>query len=141
LRLARQLGAEEIVNLKTEGIPAGSRNRFDVVIDGAGTPESMNTVMQLARPGGIIENFAWHHHAHTFDLDDWTVKGWRILNIQPQMNPHFGDLVPRSIALMANGTLSHEMLVTPVGKIEKADEIFMAAADRTDGYLKGVITF
>jgi threonine dehydrogenase-like Zn-dependent dehydrogenase len=97
--------------------------------------------MEIVRPGGIIENFAWHHHTQTFDLDDWTVKGWRILNIQPQMNPHFGDLFPRSISLMANGTLSNDKLVTHVEKIEKASRIFAAATEKTGGYMKGAITF
>ena len=63
------------------------------------------------------------------------------LNIQPQMNPHFGDLFPRSIILMENGTLSNERLVTHVEKIEKAPEILAAAAGRTGGSIKGVITF
>ena len=42
---------------------------------------------------------------------------------------------------MANGTLSNERLVTHVANIEKATELFAAAADRTGGYLKGVVTF
>ena len=141
LELARELGADETVNLKAVGVPDGMRAHFDIGIDLAGTPESMQTVMETVRPGGIIENFAWHHHTQTFDLDDWTVKGWRILNIQPQMNPHFGDLFPRSVTLMANGTLSNERLVTHVENIEKATELFAAAADRTGGYLKCVVTF
>ncbi len=141
LNLAQQLGADETVLLKAGGGPNGTRSSFDIAIDVAGTPESMRTVMEIVRPGGIIENFAWHHHTQTFDLDEWTVKGWRILNIQPQMNPHFGDLFPRSISLMANGTLSNDKLVTHVEKIEKAPEIFAAAAGRSGGYMKGVITF
>ena len=141
LELAQQLGADETVLLKAAGAPERTRGFFDIAIDLAGTPESMRTVMEIVRPGGIIENFAWHHHTQTFDLDAWTVKGWRILNIQPQMNPHFGDLFPRSISLMANGTLSNDKLVTHVEKIEMASRIFAAAAEKTDGYMKGAITF
>ncbi len=141
LELAQQLGADETVLLKAAGSPDKTRSGFDIAIDLAGTPESIRTVMEIVRPGGIIENFAWHHHTQTFDLDDWTVKGWRIMNIQPQMNPHFGDLFSRSISLMSNGTLSNEKLVTHVEKVEKAPEIFAAAASRTGGYMKGVITF
>jgi L-iditol 2-dehydrogenase len=141
LGLARQLGADETVLLDAAGIPDAMRGYFDIAVDMAGSPESMRTVMEIVRPGGIIENFAWHHHAQTFDLDDWTVKGWRILNIQPQMNPHFGDLFPRSISLMANGTLSNQKLVTHVEKVENAPAIFAAAAGKKGGYMKGVITF
>ena len=141
LELARQLGADETVNLKTTEVPFTPRERFDVAIDVAGTPESIRTVTEIVRPGGIIENFAWHHHAYTFDMDDWTVKGWRILNIQPQMNPHFGDLFPRSVTLMANGTLSNDKLVTHTAKFEKAHELLDIAAHKAGGYIKGVVTF
>jgi threonine dehydrogenase-like Zn-dependent dehydrogenase len=141
LDLARRFGAGETVNLTGQKLGEGLKKSFDVVIETAGTSDSMNVATAIVRPGGILENFAWHHHAHTFDLDDWHVNGWRILNIQPGMNPHFGDLYPRTVALMANGALSNERLVTHVDKIEKAFDIFTAAADRTGGYLKGVLTF
>jgi threonine dehydrogenase-like Zn-dependent dehydrogenase len=42
---------------------------------------------------------------------------------------------------MENGTFSNEPLVTHVEKIEKAHQIFSAAADKTGGYVKGVVTF
>jgi threonine dehydrogenase-like Zn-dependent dehydrogenase len=141
LELASHFGATETVDARSGTIAEGMKKRFDVVIETAATGDSMNLALSLVKPGGIIENFAWHHHTHTFDLDDWHTNGWRILNIQPGMNPHFGDLYPRTITLMEKGTFSNEPLVTHVQKVEKAQEIFSAAADRTGGYLKGVITF
>ncbi len=144
LGLARELGADEAVNLKTVGSPGAPselRARFDVVIETAGTTESLKAALGLARPGAIIECFAWHHHEHTFDLEDWHVNGWRILNIQPGMNPHFGDLFPRSVALMAAGAISNARLVTHTGPVGRAPEIFRVGADKADGYIKGVITF
>jgi threonine dehydrogenase-like Zn-dependent dehydrogenase len=141
LALARELGADETVSLRDGGVPQDRLGSFDVVIETAAVAESLTTAMAVARPGGIIENFAWHHHEHTFDLEDWHVNGWRILNIQPGMNPHFGDLYPRTVALMANGTISQAKLVTHVGPVEKAAEVFSAAADRSGCYMKGVITF
>jgi threonine dehydrogenase-like Zn-dependent dehydrogenase len=67
-------------------------------------------------------------------------RGGRIL-IQPQMNPHFGDLFPRSVTVMANGTLSNDKLVTHTEKFEKAHELLAVAAHKSDGYIKGVVTF
>jgi threonine dehydrogenase-like Zn-dependent dehydrogenase len=141
LALASQLGADDAVNLGTGEVPGNLARSFDVVIETAATSRSLNAAFALARPGGVIENFAWHHHEHAFDLEDWHVQGWRIVNSQPEMNPHFGDLYPRTISLMANGTISNRKLVTHVGPLERAAEIYAAAADRTGGYLKGVITF
>jgi L-iditol 2-dehydrogenase len=140
LALAKELGATETQSL-SEGVPTEWLKSFDVVIETAGAAEALQATFALARPGAIVQNFAWHHHEHTFDLEDWHVNGWRINNIQPGMNPHFGDLYPRTIALMANGTLSNARLVTHVGTVDKAADIFRSGADKTDGYIKGVITF
>ena len=141
LDLARQFGATDAINLKTAKIPDGMQGRFDVVIETAGNADSMQLALSLLRAGGILEKFAWHHHTFTFDLDDWHRNGWRILNIQPGMNPHFGDLYPRTVALMANGTFSNERLVTHKERVERAMDIYSAAADRSGGYVKGVVTF
>lgn len=56
------------------------------------------------------------------------------------MNPHFGDLYSRTVALMANGTFSNERLVTHVEKFERAFDIFTLAADKSGGYLKGAVS-
>jgi threonine dehydrogenase-like Zn-dependent dehydrogenase len=141
LELSSRFGAHETVDGSAGKVPQSMSRQFDLVVETAGTGASMDLALSLVKPGGIVENFAWHHHTHTFDLDDWHTKGWRILNIQPGMNPHFGDLYPRTITLMENGTFSNELLVTHVQSIEKAGQIFSAAADRTGGYLKGVVTF
>jgi L-iditol 2-dehydrogenase len=141
LELARQFGASQTVNTKDGRLPKELERHFDVVIETAGNAESMKLAMSILRAGGIVENFAWHHHELTFDLDRWHTNGWRILNIQPGMNPHFADLYPRTIALMANGTFSNERLVTHTEKVERAKDIYTIAAERAGGYLKGVVTF
>ena len=107
----------------------------------AGSPASLELAFSLAKPGAIIENFAWHHHRQDFDQDDWHTRGWRILNIQPQMNPSFGALFPRTIALMAAGAISNERLVTHVSSFTHAEEAYAAGLDRKGGYMKGVIEF
>jgi threonine dehydrogenase-like Zn-dependent dehydrogenase len=141
LELASRFGADEVINT-TQGIPDSFLQYFDIVIETAGVPETMNMATRVARPGAVIENFAWHHHTHTFDLEDWHVNGWRILNIQPQMNPHFSDLYPRTISLFANGTFSNEQLVTHVASVDHAKEVYEAAADKKkSGYIKGAINF
>jgi L-iditol 2-dehydrogenase len=140
LALSKELGATETRSL-SGGTPKGLEKSFDVVIETAGAAAALKTAFELTRPGGIIQNFAWHHHEHTFDLEDWHVNGWRINNIQPGMNPHFADLYPGTIALMATGAISNARLVTHVGPVGKAAEVFRVGADKTDGYIKGVITF
>jgi threonine dehydrogenase-like Zn-dependent dehydrogenase len=140
LALAAEFGAEDLFDVR-EDLPVGIAGSYDVVIETAATQESMDLSLLLARSGGVIETFAWHHHSHRFDLEEWHLRGLRFLNIQPGMNPHFGDLYPRTIALMANGTFSNEKLVTHVSPVAEATHALDAALDKTGGYIKGVITF
>jgi 2-desacetyl-2-hydroxyethyl bacteriochlorophyllide A dehydrogenase len=141
LALAKDMGASETVLVGKENPDAKYLKHFDVIIETAGNADSMRLALALAKPAAIIENFAWHHHKHEFDLDDWHINAWRILNIQPGVNPHFGDLFPRTITLMKKGVFSNEKLVTHTGRLEDAMDIFTTALDRKDGYMKGVILF
>ena len=140
LDLAAGFGADDTF-IAGDDLPEGVAGAYDVVIETAAAPGSLDLAFRLAKTGAIIQPFAWHHHEHGFNLEDWHVRGLRILNIQPQMNPHFGDLYRRTVALMANGTLSNTQLVTHTARFEKAQEAFDAALDRTGGYIKGAILF
>ncbi len=124
-----------------DGVDDIDKASYDVVIETAGSASALRLAFELAKPFAIIENFAWHHHVAEFNLDDWHTRGWRILNIQPQMNPGFAALFPASAALMANGAVSNKGLVTHVAPFEKAEEVYTAGLDRTGGYIKGVIDF
>lgn len=140
LDLAAEFGADEVYNAREE-LPPELSGGFDVIFETAATPRSMELSLNLAKTGAAIETFAWHHHSHQFNLEDWHVRGLRFLNIQPGVNPHFGDLYPRTIALTAKGVFSNEKLITHVAPVEKAHEAFDPALDKTEGYIKGVITF
>ena len=139
--IAARLGRGDWELVDARGGAAGGGRSFDVVIEGTGSPAALDLAFALVKPYGIVENFAWHHHKHEFDLDDWHTKGWRVLNIQPQMNPAFDSLFPRTIALMAAGAISNERLVTHVVPFERAEEAYAAGLDKTGGYIKGVVDF
>jgi threonine dehydrogenase-like Zn-dependent dehydrogenase len=140
LALALRFGADEGTDPGT-GLPEHFRRHFDVVVETAGNSQSLDTALTLARPGANIEIFAWHHHQHNFDLENWHVNGWSIINADPVMNPRFNALYPRCVDLMVNNTYTNEGLVTHVEKMEEAEQVFEAALDKRGGYIKGVITF
>ena len=139
LKLAEEFGALEVV--QPESIRESLLGGCDVVFEAAGTPEALELAMSLARTGGSIVVFAWHRHIHAFDLERWHVNSWRFLNLGPEMNPHFGDLYPGTISLMANGTFSNRKLVTHTASFGSAKDLFETAASGSDGYIKGVVTF
>jgi threonine dehydrogenase-like Zn-dependent dehydrogenase len=123
------------------GEPVLGARSYDVVIETAGNRGALELAFALAKPFAVIENFAWHHHRYDFDLDAWHTNGWRILNIQPQMNPDFDALFPAGIALMESGAVTNDGLVTHEAPLERAEDVYAASLDRTGGYIKGVITF
>lgn len=145
LALAKRMAASpvgwEFKTPQAEGPSAVDRGAFDVVIETAGAASALHFALALAKPYAIIENFAWHHHRHEFDLDEWHVKGWRILNIQPQMNPGFDRLFAASATLVEIGAVTNKGLVTHIAPFERAEEVYRAGLDRTGGYIKGVIDF
>lgn len=145
LALARGYAAGEggwkFVSPSADSPDPGDRGAYDVVIETAGSSPSLQLALALAKPYAIIENFAWHHHRQEFDLDEWHVKGWRILNIQPQMNPGFDRLFAAAARLVESGAVTNRGLVTHVAPFERAVEVYAAGLDRTGGYMKGVIDF
>lgn len=140
LELAAEFGADDVFHAAEE-VTDELAGAYDLVIETAANPKSLELAFRLARPGAIIQPFAWHHHDYGFDLEDWHLRGLRIMNIQPQMNPHFGDLYARTVALMANGTLSNRKLITHTAPVEGARDAFEEALERKSGYMKGVILF
>ncbi len=141
LALAKGMGASEVYKVEA-GKPLGKHAKaFDVINETGGTPDSLRMALALAKPAATIQNFAWNHHELQFDLDEWHVNAWRILNIHPGSNPHFGDLFPRTIKLMAKGLFSNEKLVTHTASFDKPKDLFDIALDRKDGYMKGVLLF
>ncbi|UCF99682.1 MAG: zinc-binding dehydrogenase [Spirochaetaceae bacterium] len=139
LKLAEEFGAHTII--RPESLNRSLHSTCDVVIESAGAPEVLEPALSLVRVGGSVVIFAWHHHDYTFDLERWHVNSWRLLNLGPEMNPHFGDLYPRAISLMANGTFRNQKLVTHSASFSSVKELFETATSRMDGYIKGVVTF
>jgi L-iditol 2-dehydrogenase len=139
--VAPDVGGWELLDPLSGGSAADGARAFDVVIETAGSPAALELAFSLVKPFGIVENFAWHHHRQEFDLDDWHTKGWRILNIQPQMNPEFDAMFPRTIALIAAGAISNRALVTHVAPLARAEELYATGLDKKGGYVKGVVDF
>jgi threonine dehydrogenase-like Zn-dependent dehydrogenase len=139
LRLAEGFGADECRT--PDSLPPELKGSFDLVFETAGTTEALILAQSLLKSGGTAVIFAWHDHLQTFDLDRWHVNSWRFLNLGPEMNPHFGDLYPAAISLMANSTFSNRKLINHTAALESAQELFETAAEGRNGYIKGAVVF
>ena len=81
-------------------------------------------------------------------------RGGRAIALRPMEIPEPGydevvvvetagahDSLSTAMTLARPGAISNEKLVTHVGPVEKAEEVYRAGAKKTGGYLNGVITF
>ncbi len=85
LEIAEQLGADQVCNIHQGGVPEALEELsqgqgFDLVIECAGAPGSLETAAELVRPGGTIYSFGVHAWPETLDLWPWHHKAFRLLN-------------------------------------------------------------
>jgi threonine dehydrogenase-like Zn-dependent dehydrogenase len=117
---------------------------FEMVIETAGTQDSLDMACSLVAPGGELVLFAWHKAEsgrRHIDASTWHQRGIRISNNAPVANPNFAALHQSTIDLMARGLYDLRPLMTHVSPFEDAQELFDLAADGADGYVKGAMTW
>ena len=113
----------------------------DIVIECSGTQDGLQLAMDLVRKGGTISNFAWHRENRTIDASIWHKKGLRIINTSPSCDLHFSDHVIPTQRLMARRIFDQTDLITHVMDYQKIQELLTIAESKSDGYIKGVVTF
>ena len=135
------IGGWDYVSQGSDALAERGR-RYDVVLETAGTSASLELAFALAKPFATIENFAGTTTARSSTWTSGIRRAGASSNIrQPQMNPAFDSLFPRTVALMASGAVTNRGLLTHVEPLERAVSAYDAGLDRTGGYIKGAVTF
>lgn len=131
-------GKKQIEKIKTEG-------GANIVIEFAAVQQSLDLASELtANEQGKLVIGSWHRESRIFDGTRWHTTGLEVLNLAPKSNSHFRDLTPRTAALIKKGVYDTKRLVTHIanfGDMEAMNDIFIKSGTKTDGYIKGVITF
>jgi alcohol dehydrogenase len=140
LKRAREFGADIIVNDAGEDPVAviselTGRLGADVAIEAAGTAETFELAVQLARPGGRIANVGVHGKPAVLHLEEqWT----RDITITTGLVD--ASSTPLLMRLVANGQLDATRFITHrfgMNDFERAYDVF---ADAASGALKVVLT-
>jgi threonine dehydrogenase-like Zn-dependent dehydrogenase len=147
LELAHRFGATEVIDASTsEGreriATLEKQSPFDLVVEAAGAPTTVEAASRLVRTGGKLGVFAWHHEPRSVDLGLWHMRGLRVMNCAPGIGTDRNERSwERAIRLLDRGTFDMGSLIThrhPVSDVQSAMEL---AAERPEGYIKGVLTF
>jgi threonine dehydrogenase-like Zn-dependent dehydrogenase len=146
LALASEFGATETVHVGTaegeERMEQLKAEPFDLVIDAAGAPEVLQATAAYVRPGGRVGMFAWHHGPVALDMDTLHIKGVTMLNSSPWMGrDHNVNMMARGVRLLERGILDMRKLVTHRHRLADVQAAMQLAAERPEGYIKGVLTF
>ncbi len=146
LKLAKQYGADACyISTSEEGRLAQEeiiRNGgVDIVIECSGSQPGFTMATALVAPGGTISNFAWHRADRIVNASPWHLNGIRIINTAPACDNHFTDHVRQTERLMARGVFDQKDLITHVMDYHDIQKMMTIAETRSDGYIKGVITF
>jgi NADPH:quinone reductase len=116
---------------------AGLEERFERVIECAGTQEALDTASRLAATRGRLVIAGYHQDGlRSVDLRSWN---WRALEV---VNAHERDpaadvrAMREAAQLAAEGRLDLEALVTHRFPLERLGDAFEAARTRPDGFVK-----
>lgn len=117
----------------------------DIVIDFAASDSGFELSKQLVRyNAGKLTLGSWHRHEMRFDGTDWHMSGVHVLNLSPMSNRHYTDMIPRTGALVERGVYTPGDLVSHTvhfRDVEAVNALFRKSIDKSDNYMKGVITF
>jgi threonine dehydrogenase-like Zn-dependent dehydrogenase len=72
------------------------------------------------------------------------MSGLNVLNLSPMSNRHYTDMLPRTAALVNRGVYTPGELVSHMVRytdVKAVNALLLKSIDKSDGYMKGVITF
>jgi L-iditol 2-dehydrogenase len=153
LAYSRQLGADLAVDVGPEeagpgdfrsAVLAATGGRgADVVVEAVGSRETFPLSLQLAAPGATLVWFGLPEGAgdYPFSFEDFFRLGLTAYsNFGAQGEPGLGSF-RYAVRLIADGAIDVTPLLSHTLPIEKIDEAFRIAHDRTDNALKVSIKF
>ena len=133
-RHRHQLEAAERIGARTK-----AEGLYDVVVEAAGTPQSLARSIELAAPGGTVA--ALGVHFGPVEIDWWPLfhRETRLVPSLGYCRHESGREIEDAAAMLAEDPEIVRAIVTHRYPIEDASEAFRVAADRASGAIRVVI--
>ena len=146
LSIARSYGASEVYNLSSpeaeKVIDEIKRNGgADLICECTGVEAALNLSYSLMKTSGKLNQFAWHRRVCSYDATQQHLGGWKVYNTSPFIDSHIEDRIAQTAKLMSIGKFCQKRLITHVVQYKEAQDLMKIAANKNDGYIKGVINF
>jgi L-iditol 2-dehydrogenase len=140
LAVGARLGADHVINVKTEHLAARIRELThgkgaDSVLECAGGPTSMQEALENVKRGGRIGVVAWYGGPVTLDMNLAVRSNVRIYAARGEGGMNSG----RSLALMSQGKLVADPIITHHFKLDEVRDAFHTYVNRIGNALKVVM--
>jgi threonine dehydrogenase-like Zn-dependent dehydrogenase len=113
---------------------------FDVVIEAAGTQESLDAGSRLVASGGRLVVAGFHQDGRrAVDLQSWNWRGIDVINAHERDPAVVVRGIRRAVQLAAEGVLDLERLVTHRLPLDRLTDAFALAETRPPGFVKAVV--
>lgn len=137
LQLAKELGADEVINLREEDLVSASRRvtdgrMFDVILEATGNPAVTSDLMKITRPYGRISLMGlFNSQMGSIDLDALVVGN---ITIKGSLgSPGVWD---ETISLIERGHVNTKALITHPFALADVPQAFDLMQDRTSDVVK-----
>jgi threonine dehydrogenase-like Zn-dependent dehydrogenase len=134
--IASLLGPE-VTRVRRDTPLAGLEERFERVIECAGTQSALDAAGRLVAMRGRLVIAGYHQDGlRTVDLRSWNWRGLDVVNAHERDPAAYVDAMREAVELAAGGALDLEALVTHRYPLERLSEAFEAARTRRAGFVK-----
>jgi L-iditol 2-dehydrogenase len=140
LSVGARLGADHVINVKKENLAQRMRELTggkgaDSVLECAGGPTSMQEALESVKRGGRIGIVAWYAGPVTMDMNLAVRSNVRIYAARGEGGMNSG----RSLALMSQGKIVADPIITHHFKLDEVHDAFRTYIDRVGNALKVVM--
>ncbi|MFD2328022.1 zinc-binding dehydrogenase [Cohnella sp. GCM10020058] len=147
LELAASFGATETIQMGEPGaeerLAQLEAHPFDITIEGSGAEQALASCTKLARAGGKVGIYAWHHQHRTVDTSAWHTKGLQILNVAPGITSN--DMPYRQFyaaeKLIRAGVVRQDVLFTHRYSLDDVERAMNESTLRGQGFIKSMLVF
>jgi threonine dehydrogenase-like Zn-dependent dehydrogenase len=137
LAMAKEFGATDVIDARCADVEEIKKLHLDTVVDCSGNQQGLNLASQIVKQGGRLNLFGWNHGTGSFPGDLWHMNGLTVVNSAP--NSAIRDPWWPAIKMLQRGYIRLQPLVSHIVPLDDYPALLTKAANRTDGYLKGVV--
>ena len=142
LEIAKQYGANEVINSKNEDAKARvmeltDGEGADIVIEAIGTTETFEQAFTLVKRGGRIVQYGFCPEGQKAAVIPFEILSKELTIVGSWVNPY---TYPRAIKLLDSGKVKVWHLITNRLKVEDIEQGIQLMYDRPEGFMKAMVS-